>query len=178
MEENNLENIEIDLSKSVKLLNKALLIENNPAVDEILEKLEKNYNAETIEIVCKLIVENKISNKENAFNFLKNYKQESSIDTILKSVELSNNDYLKQQFVAVLWEANYDCTNHITKVVQYACNGNLLIAIECMSILENSYPITDDYAVSQSIMLLNQSIDKGVAHKDILQEMKKQLLEE
>jgi hypothetical protein len=142
--------------------------ETNKKVAELINKLELSEPKEVVKAIKSL----KIHGDETAIEpLIKLYSNttnnaiQGEIVDLLNSIKftavppilincLTNPDYSSARLVMLssIWNSNLDYTNYLSEIVESAQNGEMMDAMECLTILENMEGTLDEEKIMDALV--------------------------
>jgi len=121
-----------------KEIQKSLLSKDDKIFNAALKKLEKHgeniFLYDIIEIIHKTSNENRI---ESLFSFLSRLKNPGAEKNMMEIIKDKKNEKIKARLLNSFWNSSLDYTAYFSDFVEFAVHGNYMIALECLTILEN-----------------------------------------
>lgn len=77
------------------------------------------------------------ANKENRIEVLKILKEESGIELLIETIAAPEAKEVKAALIAACWETDLDCSKYLSFFVQLALEGQYLVAMEAITVIEN-----------------------------------------
>ena len=91
---------------------------------------------------------------------------------LLKVVSSINDKTKKARLISIYWEIGLDCTSDFLFFVKQACEGDYLIAMECLTVIETieSEILSADLKAAQQLLTerINESPESAVMLEEIL----------
>ena len=122
----------------VKAALELIITENIVNVSRGLKELEKNADVTVIEILVGVAATS--SNRQirnEIFEFLSNIVDMQSPALLLKFIQEEKYSSIRQELLTVIWNSKLDYSPFFADFVEIAIEGNFMIAIECLTVLEN-----------------------------------------
>jgi hypothetical protein len=108
---------------------------------------------------------------EEREELLKKVKVSNPEKALLKAVSSIKDRAKKARLISVYWEIGLDCTSDFLFFVKQACEGDYLIAMECLTVIEtieNEVPAKD---LTEAQQLLSETINKNLDNAPMLEEI-------
>ena len=135
-----------------------------------IKQLRKHGKAEAIPHLINLYkkTENK-EIKDHLTSFLYDLKDQSAVEEIIKAIEIESDSNNKVFLLSILWQSALDSSEHLNFLVNQAINGNYLICIEVLTIIDNFDGTFQEDEITDAEFDLNDAIE-------IADESKKEIL--
>jgi len=122
----------------VKTALELILTDENTNVSKGLSDLERVADISVIEIVVAAAVASEHRQvKKEIFEFLSNVIDPQAKDLFLKFIQEEKYGAVRQELLTVIWNSKLDYSSFLAEFVEIAIEGNFMIALECLTILEN-----------------------------------------
>jgi hypothetical protein len=123
--------------KVIEQIKVDLLSDNEQLVKKALTKTRDKGNEQLINPLFELFGSTKKAEiKEEVKAIFAEIKNKNSIDFILPHLQNNSNE-IKELALYGLWSSGLDMTDHIPAVIESACNGNFMVILEALTVLEN-----------------------------------------
>ena len=108
--------------------------------------------------------------KEEVKGIFAEIKNTNSIDYILPHLGSKSNE-VKELALYGLWSSGLDMTDHIPAIIEAACNGNFMVILEALTVLENLEGPFPEEDLTEANSLLQEQLyhAKDGSEKDLLQ---------
>ena len=157
-----IDQIKVDLlSNNDQLIKKALTKTRDKGNEQLIDPLFELYSTTKEELI-----------KEEVKGIFAEIKNKNSIDYILPHLS-SNSNEIKELALYGLWSSGLDMTDHIPAITEAACNGNFMVILEALTVLENlEGPFPEEDLIEANSLLQEQLYEaKDGSEKDLLQSM-------
>ncbi len=138
---------------------KDLKSEDLKLVKKALTKIKDKGNEKHIVPLVHLYENTSNENIRNEIkSILSQLKNTKSIGELMPFLEKENNS-TKELILHSLWSSGFDLTDHIPLIVETACNGDFMVLLEALTLIENLEGpfIEDDLFLATSI--INEKIN-------------------
>lgn len=157
----------------IEQLKKDLLSNDDQVIKKALIKIRAKGNELLIDPLIELYSNSEsLTIKEEIKSIFSEIKNDHSTDFLTPYLKSENNE-IKELVLYALWSSGIDMNDHIEKVVEAACNGNFMVILEALTVLENlEGPFSQDALFNASTLLQEQlhELPNG-SEKDLLQSM-------
>jgi hypothetical protein len=98
---------------------------------------------------------------EEREELLKKVKASNPEKALLKAVSIIKDRAKKARLISVYWEIGLDCTSDFLFFVKQACEGDYLIAMECLTVIETIENEVSQKDLNEAKELLTGTINKN-----------------
>lgn len=86
-------------------------------------------------------------------------KDSSAVDEVMAIVKNDKYTSIRQQILATIWNTQLDYSYHIADFVEIACEGDLLEALDCLTIMEGLTGPYEERHVLECQLLLKEFVE-------------------
>ena len=153
---------------------KADLASNNSSiVSKALVKTKAKGNEELIAPLVELYKTTKdIKLKQEVKNIFSELKNKDCVDFLLPHLMEENNE-VKELVLFSMWSSGIDMTDYIVELIEYSCDGEFMVILEALTVLENLDGPFNDEDLFQGSTIIQEKIyeSKDDKKKELLQSM-------
>lgn len=142
---------------------------------------EKNYrtiivgkdgikNQDDLREAMEALAEGKLS-VEDRDEVLKQLKASNSKQLLLKSAESEKSMAKKARLISACWEIELDCADHFLFFVKQAIEGDYMVAMECLTVIENIESEVPSEELEKAAQLLSNKINDNSENAPMLEEI-------
>jgi hypothetical protein len=112
--------------------------------------------------------------KDLKHDTLKILKEENALDLLIKAINKTKNQLVKQNLVAACWEADIDCTKQLSYFVDLALNNDFNVTLEATTVIQEMLGPFDQEELKRSIVKIEEGMktyskeDKGALLDQLL----------
>ena len=106
------------------------------------------------------LLEKEITRQESEAIFLK-LKESNSVDVMVNAIKKADRIEEKTILAAACWESCLDFSNHFIFFTELACNDNLLLALEGLTVVENTEGTIDEDTLTKALVIAQSSKSKN-----------------
>ena len=112
--------------------------------------------------------------KDLKHDTLKILKEAKGLDLLMKAINKSKNQLVKQYLVAACWEADLECTKHLSYFVDLALNNDFNVTMEATTVIQEMQGPFNGEELKQNITKIEDGIklyskeDKGALLDQLL----------
>ena len=159
--------------KVINQISKDLLSQDQNTIQKALDKTRSKGNEFLIDPLMNLYKTTKSEKiKEEVKAIFSELKNEQSLSYLLPYLEDDRND-VKELVLFSLWSSGIDAGDHLNNVVEAACNGNYMVILEALTVIENlEGPFPEEDVFNASTLLQEQIHDSpDSSEKELLSSM-------
>ncbi len=110
----------------------------NKKTQKALKQLRKHGKKEAfIPLIDVLLTTNDNELKQEIINLLYDLKDQSVQEVIITAIENKKYDTIKDTLISIFWQSTLDGSQYISTFIREAINGNYLICLEVLTVIEN-----------------------------------------
>ena len=106
------------------------------------------------------LLENGITRQESEAIFLK-LKESNSVELMVDAIKKAERIDEKTILAAACWESCLDFTKHFLFFTEIACSDNLLLALEGLTVVENTEGTIDEDTLTKALVIAQNSKSKN-----------------
>lgn len=106
------------------------------------------------------LLEKEITRAESEEIFLK-LKESNSVEIMVDAIKKAQRVEEKTILAAACWESCLDFTNHFLFFAELACNDNLLLSLEGLTVVENCEGTIDESTLTKALEIAQNSKSKN-----------------
>ena len=112
--------------------------------------------------------------KDLKHDTLKILKEANGLDLLLKAISKTKNQLVKQYLVAACWEADLDCSQHLSYFVDLALNNDFNVTMEATTVIQEMQAPFDAEELKKNIAKIEEGMktyakeDKGALLDQLL----------
>ncbi len=136
--------------------------------EEPLEESAKDKVTAVIELLSSK------ETKELKHDTLKILKEENALDLLMKAINKSKNQLVKQHLVAACWEADLDCSKQLSYFVDLALHNDFNVTLEATTVIQEMLGPFDTEELKRNIAKIEEGMktyskeDKGALLDQLL----------
>lgn len=147
------------LTKEQQALVTDLFSTKDSTVIKALEELRTLGNENTLEPIIQTLVDTKSEVvRTEIVRYLNELKSAKATAPLFKAILSPKYHVFQAELVAALWESGLDCNAYITPLVELAINEDYLVAIEALTVIENTNPPYNQEELSKLIVKVDSAI--------------------
>lgn len=127
-------------------------------------------NTDDLKDVIDELAEGKIVAEERD-ELLNKVKASNPEKALLKAVSSVKDRAKKARLISIYWEIGLDCTSDFLFFVKQACEGDYLIAMECLTVIETIENEIPQAQLKDAQQLLTETINKNPDSAPMLEEI-------
>ena len=146
---------------------------NNSIVSKALVKTKAKGNEELIAPLVELYKTTKdIKLKQEVKNIFSELKNKDCVDFLLPHL-MEDNQKVKELILFSMWSSGIDMTDYIVELIEYSCDGEFMVIIEALTVLENLEGPFNDEDLFQASTIIQEKIYESEhdKKKELLQSM-------
>ena len=144
-----------------------ILTENMVNVSRGLKELEKNADVSVIEILVSIVASSTNREiKKEILAFLSNVVDPLSPALLIQFIQEEKYAVIRQELLTVIWNSKLDYSPFIAEFVEIAIEGNFMIALECLTVLENLKGPFEEHQLLESQLHLREYISSDRTMED------------
>lgn len=121
-----------------------------------IEKIKSKGNDQIIPPLLDLFVTTNYDSVKSAIkNLLNELKTSTGLVYLIEGLKLDNQE-LQEVILGALWSSGMNPKEYLPEIVHAACNGNYMIAVEAITIIENLEGPFDEEKVTEAKLTLNE----------------------
>lgn len=153
-----------------------LASDDEKLIKKALSALKVDGNATVIPVLVDLLLKNKDDKKfqKEILEILSSLKDTSATETMIEMIRDEKHLPIRQLLLSTIWNSALDYSNYMADFVLIACEGDLLEALDCLTILENLPGEIEERHILEAQWHLKEYIEE-LAPKD---EKKAQIISE
>lgn len=153
-----------------------LASDDEKLIKKALSALKVDGNATVIPVLVDLLLKNKDDKKfqKEILEILSSLKDTSATETMIEMLRDEKHLPIRQLLLSTIWNSALDYSNYMADFVLIACEGDLLEALDCLTILENMPSEIEERHILEAQWHLKEYIE-DLAPKD---EKKAQIISE
>ncbi len=124
--------------KKKKEMMAALASSDDAVVIKALNEIEADGDATFIPLMINLLETGTDQVVALVVELLSSLKDTSAPAEIIEVLREEENESVKQLVLSTIWSTNLDYSPYLADFVLWACEGDYLIALDCLTILENT----------------------------------------
>lgn len=105
--------------------------------------------------------------KTEVKKILADIKDSYALEVIIEKLK-TGSDSLKEVLLYALWNSNLNAVDYIPEIIDTAKNGNYMIALEALTVLENLDGPFSNEKLTEAQFILNEYFSEGVDEKETL----------
>ncbi len=152
----------------INFIIKDLQSDDNIKISATLKKIADNGNETLIEPMLELYVR---SNDEviklQVKNILSQLKISTALPILIKNIMHSDNR-IKELSLHSIWSSNLDAADHIPQIVDAACKGDFMVALEALTLIENMEGPFQEEDIIESMISINEYFSESIDEKEEL----------
>ena len=159
-----------------KVINKIkadLASKNSSIVSKALVKTKAKGNEELIAPLVELYKTTEdIKLKQEVKNIFSELKNKECVDFLLPHL-MEDNQEVKELILFSMWSSGIDMTDYIIELIEYSCDGEFMVILEALTVLENLEGPFNDEDLFQASTIIQEKIykSKDDKKKELLQSM-------
>ena len=151
----------------VKIALELIITENIVNVSRGLKELEKNADVSVIEILVSIVASSTNREiKKEILAFLSNVVDPLSSALLIRFIQEEKFAAIRQELLTVIWNSKLDYSRFIAEFVEIAIEGNFMIALECLTILENLKGPFEEHQLLEAQLHLREYISSDRTMED------------
>ena len=144
-----------------------ILTENMVNVSRGLKELEKNADVSVIEILVSIVASSTNREiKKEILAFLSNVVDPLSPALLIQFIQEEKYAVIRQELLTVIWNSKLDYSRFIAEFVEIAIEGNFMIALECLTVLENLKGPFEEHQLLEAQLHLREYISSDRTMED------------
>ena len=158
--------------KVINQIKADLASDNSSIVSKALVKTKAKGNEELIAPLVELYktTDNKL--KQEVKNIFSELKNKDCVDFLLPHL-MQDNQEVKELILFSMWSSGIDMTDYIVELIEYSCDGEFMVILEALTVLENLEGPFNDEDLFQASTIIQEKIyeSKDDKKKELLQSM-------
>lgn len=158
--------------KVINQIKADLASDNSSIVSKALVKTKAKGNEELIAPLVELYktTDNKL--KQEVKNIFSEIKNKDCVDFLLPHL-MQDNQEVKELILFSMWSSGIDMTDYIVELIEYSCDGEYMVILEALTVLENLEGPFNDEDLFQASTIIQEKIyeSKDDKKKELLQSM-------
>lgn len=127
-------------------------------------------NQDDLTEAVEALAEGKLSIEERD-ELLNKVKASNPEKTLLKAVSSVKDKAKKARLISIYWEIGLDCTSDFLFFVKQACEGDYMIAMECLTVIETIENEVASDQLKAAQQLLSETINENPESAPMLEEI-------
>jgi len=159
--------------KVINQIKADLASNNNSIVSKALVKTKAKGNEELIAPLVELYKTTKdIKLKQEVKNIFSELKNKDCVDFLLPHL-MEDNQKIKELILFSMWSSGIDMTDYIVELIEYSCDGEFMVILEALTVLENLEGPFNDEDLFQASTIVQEKIYESEhdKKKELLQSM-------
>jgi hypothetical protein len=101
-------------------------------------------------------------------------KTQDAIPELISALQDDEFDELRAMIISVFWHAGIYPTNELDVLISSAIKGDFMVAVEVVTVIENSDELTDSDLVQESMLDIEEFLDENpeAPHASVLEQLK------
>ena len=112
------------------------------------ENEDKSNNDSTSDLIDLIVSKDNADIKQETYKLL---KEANALEFIMASINKTNDAQIKQRLTAACWEADIDCSKHLSYFVDLAIQNDFSVAMEAITVVEQMQPPFDKEELEKNI---------------------------
>ncbi|MCO5259395.1 MAG: hypothetical protein M9916_04565 [Crocinitomicaceae bacterium] len=160
----------------VKQIIEFLSSNDEKQIKKALSGLKSDGDASVIEPLVELLLNDRMDKKfqKDVLEILSSIKDTSAVDSMITILRTDKYLPVRQLLLSTIWNTSLDYTNYLPDFVLIACEGDLLEALDCLTIMENMPSQIEERHILEAQWHLKEYLE-NTAQKD---EKKAQIISE
>jgi len=158
--------------KVINQIKADLASDNSSIVSKALVKTKAKGNEELIAPLVELYktTDNKL--KQEVKNIFSELKNKDCVDFLLPHL-MQDNQEVKELILFSMWSSGIDMTDYIVELIEYSCDGEFMVILEALTVLENLEGPFNDEDLFQASTIIQEKIHESEDNnkKELLQSM-------
>ena len=158
--------------KVINQIKADLASDNSSIVSKALVKTKAKGNEELIAPLVELYktTDNKL--KQEVKNIFSELKNKDCVDFLLPHL-MQDNQEVKELILFSMWSSGIDMTDYIVELIEYSCDGEFMVILEALTVLENLEGPFNDEDLFQASTIIQEKIYESEDNnkKELLQSM-------
>jgi hypothetical protein len=140
----------------------------------IVGKEEEEAEASIDRIAAVIELLSSKETKDLKHDTLKILQEAKGLDLLIKAINKTKNQLVKQYLVAACWEANLDCTKHLSYFVDLALQNDFNVTMEATTVIQEMQGPFDMEELKKNILKIEEGMktyskeDKGALLDQLL----------
>jgi HEAT repeat protein len=159
--------------KVINQIKADLSSDNSSIISKALVKTKAKGNEELIEPLVELYKTTKdLKLKQEVKNIFSELKNKDCVDFLLPHL-MQDNQEVKELVLFSMWSSGIDMTDYIVELIEYSCDGEYMVILEALTVLENLDGPFNDEDLFQGSTIIQEKIyeSKDDKKKELLQSM-------
>ena len=159
--------------KVINQIKADLASKNSSIVSKALVKTKAKGNEELIAPLVELYKTTEdIKLKQEVKNIFSELKNKECVDFLLPHL-MEDNEEVKELILFSMWSSGIDMTDYIIELIEYSCDGEFMVILEALTVLENLEGPFNDEDLFQASTIIQEKIyeSKDDKKKELLQSM-------
>jgi HEAT repeat protein len=159
--------------KVINQIKADLASDNSSIVSKAIVKTKAKGNEELIAPLVQLYKTTEdIRLKQEVKNIFSELKNKDCVDFLLPHLKEENNE-VKELVLFSMWSSGIDMTDYIVELIEYSCDGEYMVILEALTVLENLEGPFNDEDLFQASTIIQEKIyeSKDDKKKELLQSM-------
>ena len=158
--------------KVINQIKADLASDNSSIVSKALVKTKAKGNEELIAPLVELYktTDNKL--KQEVKNIFSELKNKDCVDFLLPHL-MQDNQEVKELILSSMWSSGIDMIDYIVELIEYSCDGEFMVILEALTVLENLEGPFNDEDLFQASTIIQEKIYESEDNnkKELLQSM-------
>jgi len=159
--------------KVINQIKADLASKNSSIVSKALVKTKAKGNEELIAPLVELYKTTEdIKLKQEVKNIFSELKNKECVDFLLPHL-MEDNQEVKELILFSMWSSGIDMTDYIVELIEYSCDGEFMVILEALTVLENLEGPFNDEDLFQGSTIIQEKIYESEDNKkkELLQSM-------